>query len=174
MDQTTLVARPIRVGVFDSLQVADQAVAELLAAGFTKEQVTVVCSAEIVQRHFQQFEHQDPAGTNTPAATLAGGAIGAALGGLAAVAGAMTFGGAALLVAGGLALWGGGVVGGLVGAMMTRGVEKELANFYNQALEQGQILVAAEQHDPRSKASLERAAEIFATHGVDPLPLREG
>ncbi len=174
MNDTLVINRPIRVGIFDSLQEADQAVAELLASGFTKEQITVICSEDAVQRHFQQYEHQDPAGTNTPAAALAGGAIGAALGGLAAVAGAVTFGGVALLVAGGIALWTGGVLGGLVGAMMTRGVEKELANYYNQTVERGQILVVAEQHDPNSKATLERAAEIFVKHGVEPLPLLEG
>src|SRR5471032_3139004 len=85
MNDTLVINRPIRVGIFDSLRDADQAVAELLAAGFTKEQITVICSEEAVQRHFQQFEHQDPAGTNTPAAALAGSAIGAALGGLAVV-----------------------------------------------------------------------------------------
>ena len=58
--------------------------------------------------------------------------------------------------------------------MMTRGVEKELANYYDQAVERGQILVAAEQHDPQSKATLERAAQILANHGVEPLSLREG
>ena len=174
MNDTLVINRPIRVGVFDRSQEADQAVAELLAAGFAKEQITVICSEGAVQRHFQQFEHQDPAGTNTPAAALAGSALGATLGGLAAAAGAMTFGGVALLVTGGIALWGGGVVGGLVGAMMTRGVEKELANYYDQAVERGQILVAAEQHDPQSKATLERAAQILANHGVEPLSLREG
>src|SRR5262245_10615890 len=115
------VERPIRVGVFNSLANADQAVADLLAAGFTSGQITVMCSEESARRHFHEFDHQEPAGTYTPGAVLGGGAIGATLGGLAAVAGAMV-GGLPLLVAGGLALWTGGVVGGLVGAMMTRGV----------------------------------------------------
>jgi hypothetical protein len=151
-------------------------VAELLAAGFTPEQVTVVCSEVAVQQHFKQFEHQDPAGTKTPAAALTGGACGAALGVLATVALASipTLGGAALLAAGGIALWGGGVVGGLVGAMMTRGLEKELANYYDQAVTRGKILVAAEQENPSLQAMLARAAEVFQKHGVDSLPMREG
>ena len=168
--------RPIRIGIFSNVRVADDVVEELLAAGFTTEQVTVVCSEETVQKHFEAFEHQDPAGTNTPAAALAGGACGAGLAGLAAAVlmSVASLGGAALIAIGGIALWGGGVVGGLVGAMMTRGVEKELANFYNQAVEQGKILVAAEQHDPARNAMLDRASEIFIKHNAEPLPLDEG
>jgi len=165
--------RPIRVGIFDSLAEADAVVNELLAAGFTKETVTVVCSEEAVKRHFAEFEHQDPAGTHTPAAAVTGGIFGATLGGLAAIAGVAT-GGVSLLMGGGLAIWTGGVVGGLVGAMMTRGVEKELANFYNQAVTEGKILIAAEQEDPSRHALLEKADEIFARHGVHPVELPEG
>ncbi|HEY2893977.1 MAG TPA: hypothetical protein VGJ16_07185 [Pirellulales bacterium] len=164
---------PFRVGVFDTVSEADRAVDDLLAAGFTVDQITVVCSEESIKRHFARFEHQDPAGTETPAAAIAGGVCGAALGGLAAVAGAFTLGGAALLAAGGLALWTGGVVGGLVGAMMTRGVEKELANFYDQSVTQGKILVAAEAEGPADQMKLARASEILAHHGVQPLALPE-
>lgn len=176
MNTVQLSDRPIRVGVFDEIAEADQVVHELQALGFRAEQITVVCSSEAVQRHFAEFEHQDPAGTYTPKAALLGGACGAGLAGLAATAifaGAAT-GGLGLLAIGGIALWGGGVVGGLVGAMMTRGVEKELANFYNQAVQDGKILVAAEQEDPKRHEMLAPAAEIFAAHGSEPLPLPQG
>ena len=85
-----------------------------------------------------------------------------------------SLGGIALLAAGGIALWGGGVGGGFVGAMMARGVEKELANYYDQAVAHGRILVAAEQEDPKLQAMLDRADDVFARHGVDPVPLPEG
>jgi len=165
--------RPVHVGIFDTVQQAEGAVSDLLAAGFTTEQITVVCSEEAVKKQFRPYEHQDPAGTNTPAAAATGGVIGAALGGMAAVAGLAT-GGVVLLVAGGMAMWGGGVVGGLVGAMMTRGVEKELANFYDQSVLRGQILVAAEQADPQLHPTLADADAILRRHGSQPLPLREG
>jgi len=176
--------RPLRAVVLDTVPQADAAVAELLAAGFTVDQINVVCSEAAIQRHYAPFEHQDPAGSLTPKAALTGGAIGAALGGLATVAGAITTGGVSLLVAGGLALWTGGVVGSLVGAMMTRGVEKELANFYDQALTEGKILVAVEvndpardspaHRDPAHRARLDLAGEILSRHGEQLLPLREG
>jgi hypothetical protein len=165
--------RPIRVGVFRTVGQADQAVDGLLAAGFTRDQITVMCSDKHVERHFQEFEHQKPAGTNTPAAAAAGSVIGAAVGGVAAVAGLVTTGGVAVLAAGGIAAWAGGVVGGLIGAMMTRGVEKELADFYDQALTEGKILVAAED-ESGNQARLNEAERIIAAAGAEPMPLPEG
>lgn len=176
MTHEALQKLPIRVGIFDSIANADEAVAELLAAGFDKKQITVICSEHSVQRHFQEFERQDKAGSHTPAAALTGGACGAGLAAVGAVALASiaTMGGAALLAAGGIALWGGAAVGGLVGAMMTRGFEKELANYYDQAVQDGKILVAAEEENAQRNGQLAKASEVFARLGTEPLPLREG
>ena len=164
----------LEVGIFDSVDDARQAVQELLNAGFTKGQVTVVCSDETKERYFREFEHQDPAGTYTPKAAIAGATIGALLGGLTVVASAIATGGLALWAAGPITAWFGGVAGGLVGAMMTRGVEKELANFYQQAVISGRILVAAESHDANSAQKLATAAKILADCGAQPLPMQEG
>jgi hypothetical protein len=163
----------LEAGVFNSLDEARKAVHGLLMAGFTKEQITVVCSDETKELYFQEFDHQQPAGTHTPTAAIAGGTIGAAVGGLAVIASAVATGSLALWAAGPISAWAGGVAGGLVGAMMTRGVEKELANFYQQSVLDGQILVAAEQHDPPGGPSLQQAARILAEAGSKPLPLPE-
>src|SRR4249920_2603683 len=77
--------RPLEVGVFDSVDDARRAVQGLLSAGFTREHITVVCSDETKERNFREFEHQEPAGTFTPSATIAGATIGALLGGLTVV-----------------------------------------------------------------------------------------
>jgi hypothetical protein len=63
--------------------------------------------------------------------------------------------------------------------MMTRGVEKELANYYQQAVVQGEILVAAEAPqagggDLGPQPSLEAAARILSNAGAKPLELPEG
>lgn len=173
MKDATKSQQTIQAGVFSTLSGADRAVEQLLAAGFTKEEVTVVCSDKVAEAHFKPFEHQEPAGSHTPAAAATGGAIGAALGGLAALAGAAT-GGLAFLAAGGIALWAGGMVGGLVGAMMTRGVERELANFYNQAVSEGKILVAAENHREDEPQRLALARRILSDAGAEPMTLPEG
>lgn len=166
--------KPFRVGVFSTIQAADSAVERLLSAGFTREEISVVCSDEAKERHFREFEHAKPAGTNTPAAVAVGGSIGAALGGLTAIAAGAATGGVGLLVAGGAAAWTGGVFGGFLGAMMSRGTENELANFYNQAVVLGRILVAVEIHGDSAAARLAKAERIFTEVGAEPLPLPEG
>lgn len=164
----------LEVGVFDSVDDARHAVRGLLEAGFSRAQITVVCSDETKERYFAEFEHQHPAGTFAPGATIAGGTIGALVGGLAVVASAIATGSMALWAAGPISAWAGGVAGGLVGAMMTRGVEKELANYYQQAVVEGRILVAAESHDANGPQMLAKAAAILAESGAKPLPMREG
>jgi hypothetical protein len=165
--------RALEVGVFNSVEEARQAVHGLLDAGFTTDQITVVCSDETKELYFHEFDHQQPAGTHTAKATIAGSTIGAILGGLTVVASAVATGSIALWAAGPITAWAGGVAGGLVGAMMTRGVEKELANFYQQAVIAGQILVSAEapHHEERL---MKRAAGILADAGARPLPLPKG
>src|SRR4051812_37570774 len=164
----------LEVGVFDTVDEARRAVHELHNTGFSNDQITVVCSDETKERYFSEFEHQHPAGTYTPTATIAGGTIGAIVGGLAVLASAVATGSLALWAAGPITAWAGGVAGGLVGAMMTRGVEKELANFYQQAVIEGQILVAAEDHGTDGQKHLAKAAQILASAGAHPMPLAEG
>ncbi|HEX4412871.1 MAG TPA: hypothetical protein VH107_04530 [Lacipirellulaceae bacterium] len=170
----SLQSRPLEVGVFNSIDAARKAVHDLLTTGFSTKDITVLCSDETKERYFSEFEHQEPAGTFTPTASIAGGTIGAIVGGLAVVGSAIATGSVALWAAGPISAWAGGVAGGLVGAMMTRGVEKELANFYQQAVMDGQILVAAEDHSGGSAKHLAQAARVLADAGAQPLPLREG
>ena len=166
--------RPIRVGVFSTVAGADRVIAAFLADGFHHDQISVLCSDPAREAHFSEFEHEQPAGTHTPAAAAAGSVIGAVIGGLAAVAGLVTTGGMAVLASGGIAAWSGSVVGGLIGAMMTRGVEKELADFYDQALTAGKILVAVEAHGPHAAERLIDAERIIAQSGAEPVALPEG
>jgi hypothetical protein len=163
----------MRVGVFATLPAAEQAVVRLLEAGFTRGQISVICSDETRQQHFSQFQHQQPSGTNTPLAAAVGSVLGATLGGLTALAAGAATGGLALVAAGGAAAWTGGVLGGFLGAMMTRGVERELADYYDQAVTEGKILVAAEAHGPRAGERLAQAATILAGAGAEPVPLQE-
>jgi len=161
-------------GVFDSIDSARQAVRGLLASGFSKDQITVLCSDQTKEQYFSEFDHEQPAGTHTATAAVVGGTIGAALGGLAVVASAAVTGSLTLWAAGPITAWAGGVGGGLVGAMMSRGVEGELANFYQQAVLDGQLLVAAHDDRPENQQSLAKAAEVLASAGAKPLPLSEG
>lgn len=166
--------RPIRAGVYSRVENADRAVADLLAAGFAHNEISVLCSNEAIERHFSEFEHEKPAGSYTPASAAIGTVVGAAVGGLVAVTGLITTGGAAVMAAGAVATWAGGIVGGFVGAMMTRGVETELANFYDQALTQGKILVAVHDESTNASVRLAKAERILVDAGAEPLPLPKG
>ena len=164
---------PLRIGIFSTVSRAERAVEALQAAGFTAAHITVLCSDHTRQEHFAQYEHQR-LGKDTAGVVAAGGAIGAAVGGLAALAASMATAGATLLFAGGIAVWSGGVVGSLIGAMMTRGVEKELADYYEQSVAKGKILVAAESEGPGSAERLAKAEQIFAEIGALPLEIPKG
>lgn len=166
--------RDYEVGVFSTVDEAEQAVRGLLDAGFTTEEITVVCSDEKKEKYFRRFEHQDPAGSMTPKAVLAGGAIGALLGGIPVIGAAVATGSVVLWVAGPALAGALGVAGGLVGAMSTRGLEKEIANYYQQAVLDGLILVAAQVNGSDSSQRLQQAATILAAAGAKPISLPEG
>ncbi len=165
--------KPVRVGVFRTLAGADSAVAGLLEAGFPKESISVICPT-CAPRMFEAYR-KEPAGARAPEAA-AGGAIGGILGGLAAGVGIAASGGTGLLVVGPLlgSIATGGVLGSFIGAMTTRGLESEATNFYDQALQNGQILVAVESDKEDGDHSFEEAERILAEAGAVPLPLRKG
>jgi outer membrane lipoprotein SlyB len=167
--------KPVRVGVFSTVQGAECAVRRLLETGFQKDQLSVVCSDKHKKDMFAgTVPTREPAGTRAPQAALVGGATGAAIGGIALAVATVATGGTAFLVAGPLFLAGGGVAGGLVGAMVSRGFERETTNYYDQAVQQGKILVAAEDGAPDHVARLTQAEHIFAECGAEPVALPEG
>jgi len=167
--------KPVRVGVFATAAQADRAVHDLLAAGFTHDQLSVICSDAHKAELFHHEAHTPaPAGTNTPQGILAGGAAGAVIGGLALAASALMTGGASLLAAGGALVGGGALAGSFAGAMMTRGLEPEMVNYYDQAVQHGKILVAVEVNEPGNAKLLASADRILAGDGTVPVPLVEG
>jgi outer membrane lipoprotein SlyB len=164
---------PVRVGVFATATEAADAVRTLLNTGFSRQEITVIGPSG-TETWLKEFEHQEPAGDKTPAAAAAGGVVGAAIGGGTVLAAGALAGVPGLVVASGLAAWTGAVAGGLFGAMMTRGFEKEAANYYDQAVRNGQTLVAVEIHDDAPDQRLAEAARILAQAGAKPMRLPEG
>jgi hypothetical protein len=164
----------VHVGVFDNIPQADRAVQELVDAGFPKQQITVICPS-CTHEKYQEFHKSEPAGSHAGASAAAGGAVGALLGGLVAVAGVVASGGTALLVAGPLLAGSGGgaLFGGFVGAMMSRGLDHEVADFYDQALQKNQVLVAVELSEDVSPEQLAAADRIFAAVGTEHVTLQK-
>jgi hypothetical protein len=172
---TSPARRPLRVGVFGSLEAADAAIVRLLNAGFTREQITVVAPASI-KKHFEGFKAELPGGTRTVPAAATGTAVGAVIGGIVAGAALIGTGAAALVVAGPLiaAASGGAAAGGFIGAMLTRGFEDEAAQFYDQSLRLGKILVGVEYTGLDQRERLARAELVLAEAGAEHLPLSKG
>ena len=166
--------KPVRAGVYATVAEADAAVQGLLDAGFSRNEISVICSDPVKEAHFRAIEKEEPAGTFAAPAAVSGGTIGAALGGLTALTGIVATGGIGLLAAGAISAWAGGMFGGLIGAMVTRGFEKEAADFYDQSVSQGKILVAIEVNEPNQQSRLGDAARILEEAGAEPLPLSEG
>ena len=174
MNREPELKQSFRAGIFSTLPAADRAVRRLLDAGFTTEQITVICSDEAKERHFRQFEHEDPAGDHADEGIAAGMTVGAVAGGLTAITVGAATGAVPLVIAGAVGLSGGSAIGGFLGAMLTRGAEKEPSNFYDQAVHRGDILVAIEDRSPDADANLARAAQILAECDTQPLALPEG
>jgi hypothetical protein len=167
---------PVRVGVFSTVDAADNAVRGLQEAGFTKDQISVICSDKTKEAFFKDFEHEQPAGTKTPKTAATGGVIGAVVGGAIAATTLVATGGLSIFVIGPLFAGAGAAFGTFVGAMTSRGVEHQAANYYDQALRRGQLLVAAEVKDdsPESQVQLARADRAFEQAGAEPIPLPAG
>jgi hypothetical protein len=83
-------------------------------------------------------------------------------------------GGPAFAVLGGAGLITGGLVGSFLGAMLTRGLEKEAANYYDQAVQDGKLLVVVEDHGAGAADRLLKAECLLAAAGAEPVSLPEG
>ena len=164
----------VHVGVFDRIADADRAVQDLVDAGIPKERITVICPT-CTKEKYDEYTKREPSGSHAVAGAATGGAIGALLGGLAAVIGITASGGTGLFVAGPLLFTSGtgAVFGGFVGAMMTRGMEREVADFYDQALEKGKVLLAVEASDEVTTDQVAVADRIFAETGAELVSLRK-
>ena len=163
---------PVRAAVVPDVETADRLIERLAGAGFTVAEISVLCSDETKEKHFRRFEHEDPAGDHTPQAAAAGGIAGLLIAGTVAAVGAATGG---LAVIGAAAIAGaGGAFGSLAGAMLTRGGEGELADFYDQAVREGQLLVGVEVPGEHPADRLALAEAAFAAEGLKPLSLEHG
>ncbi len=164
---------PIRAGVFESRTQVDHAVDELIAAGFERKSISVVEK----DRGPRAQTHGDvrtlsASGAHTRRAVPIGAAIGALTTGLAVLLWMAPTQGEGLIVAGALlaAVLVGGIAGGYIGAMMTRGFEPAIADFHDQALDKSQFLVAVTDNDNGPPLAL--AASLLEHAGASALSLR--
>lgn len=154
---------PIRLTVCDTIEEARRLVQDLQQHGFTADEISVVCSQEVCERQFAEFIHERPAGSQVGTALSKAGASALGLGAAAVLAGLVTSAGTAIVAIGAFA--GLAIAGTFVSLMMTRGAEKELADYYDQAITHGKIIVAVETDDIKRQT---RADAILDREGSPP------
>ncbi len=156
---------PVRAGIFTTSASAMDAVNRLHDAGFTWDQISVVCSDKAIQKLFPQAIHHVPSQDFSSTALDY------------AATGVMGFGGAAIALA---MVSGPGMIVAVLGAfagvaaagtfatlMATRGFESEATDYYEQALQEGNILVTVEISDafPDAATRRETAESLLSAAG---------
>ncbi|MDZ4783597.1 MAG: hypothetical protein SGJ19_25395 [Planctomycetia bacterium] len=173
--QASATDTPTRAVLLDKVIDAEQIVQDLLDAGLPRDRITVVSDAAEIRRRFSSVDTQPPAGRLTVKWIAIGSIAGLVLGGVMAIAlGAMNSDDQPRMLMGALIPLAAALVGGFVGAMMTRGTESEPANFHDQAALPDKTLVAVElqPEDPITWITL--AERVMRRHGAEPLPLARG
>jgi len=168
MSAPAVLQQSFRAGTFPDLQAADRAVVKLLAAGFPKEQITVLCADEVMESHFRQGGYERPPHSHAPGGGGAGASVGAAVGVLAGIAVGAATGTVPLLIAGAAGISGGSAIGGYLGAILNGEGENEVVKSYDKELRSGKILVVAEDHSPLAESKLAQAAAILAEPATSP------
>ena len=133
-------------GIYSNEATADTAVNQLLAAGFSNDDVSVLMSDIMGTKDFAAEKNtKAPEGTATGVGV--GGVVGGALGLLAGI-GALAIPGVGPLIAAGpimgalAGLGVGGAVGGLVGALVGMGIPEYEAKRYEGRVKEGGILIS--------------------------------
>lgn len=170
-----VMATQIRAGAFDTVSEADRAIRRLLAAGFSEDQLAVICPARFKDHFLADVPQAEAPAAGAGSAMAMGGAMGATLGGLALAATVVT-GGVAGIVAGVMAgavlIGGGAIAGGFSNLIVAKGYEQEADDSYKQAIERGQIVVGVEVQDGEDGAAqLAEGQRILDEAGAQTLGL---
>jgi len=170
--QASATETPTRAVLLDKVIAAEQIVQDLLDAGLPRDRITVVSDTAEIRRRFSSVHTQPPAGRLMAKWIVMGAITGLVLGGvLSMVLGVMNSDDQPRMLMGALIPLAAALVGGFVGAMMTRGTESEPANFHDQAALPDKTLVAVELHPEDPTTWIALAERVMRRHGADPLPL---
>ena len=155
-------------GIYSNKATAEAAVDQLIAGGFSNDDVSVLMSDVRGSKDFAA-EKNTKAPEGTAAGVGVGGAVGGTLGLLAGI-GALAVPGVGPLIAAGpimgalAGLGVGGTVGGLVGALVGLGIPEYEAQRYEGRVKEGGILVSV--HCDSSE-EVSRAKDILKATGAD-------
>lgn len=143
------------IGLYDRLEDAQNAISELVSAGFQREDISMV--AADTEGKFKTYVGAPGEDAGEGVATGAG--VGAAIGGLGGLLvgiGALAIPGIGPVLAAGpiasalIGMGVGAVTGGLIGALVDAGVPEERANLYAEGVRRGGTLVKVTSREDRS------------------------
>ena len=162
------IATQTRAGAFDTITQADLAIRQLLAAGFSKDQLAVICPAKFKDHFLAEAPQAEAPTADAPGAMAMGGAMGATLGGLVLAATVLT-GGAAGVMTAAVLIGGGAFAGAFSDLIVSNGYEEEADDYYKQAIERGQIVVGVLVHDEDEDGAgqLAKARRILDEAGAE-------
>jgi len=157
----TAEQRPYVVGVFDNHYQAEEAVTDLIAAGFSAREIGFAMRDD--HARLAEDEKADAYREAALARTSTGALTGAILGGaLGAVSSVLIPGFGPLLLTGILVMAvGGGIAGGFAGLISTMQLSDEEKHFYHRELQAGRCLVVVNAGDRYSEA-----LAILESHGA--------
>jgi hypothetical protein len=164
-----LLATQTRAAAFDTVAQADRVIRRLLAAGFSRKQLAVICPAKFKDHFRLKVPQADTPTADAGSAIAVGGAVGATLGGLALAATVLT-GGVAGAIAAGVFIGGGAIAGGFSYLIASKGYEQESDDVNKQAVERGQILVGVEVQTEDGAGQLADAEHILDAARSIPRP----
>ena len=159
----------IRVGIFAAVDRAETAIDSLIAAGIERDAISVICSDDSKVIRLEQTNGDQVDSLERDDTTITSGVAGGVIGGLAALAGVALTGGIGILAVGPIVA--GGLTGTLLGVLVGKGVEEETARFYEQAVTDGNVLVAVHLDD-ESRAKATRVDEVLRESGSAPVTLK--
>lgn len=162
------------IGLFDSFDVAQDVVKDLVDSGFQRDQISLVSQETQQTQAVGETHEDDAAGRGAVSGTLLGGALGLlvgagllvipgigpvlAAGPIAAAIGTMSAAVGAAAIGAGV----GAAAGGLAGALIGEGIPEDEAHHYAEGIRRGGRLVMV----PAEGAEADRAHAIMQRHGA--------
>lgn len=163
------------IGVFPNKEAADVVFLNLVKAGYRNQDISVVIKEDLVLNK-ESGRKGGIASSYLASGILSGGLIGGFTGILVGLSAILVPGLGAVLIAGPLASMLGiggaaavtisGVVtgvlaGGLAAGLVEIGLEKNIANFYERKVKDGEVLVCV----PVAEKTISQVRQIFTDHG---------
>ncbi len=168
------------LGLFDTVEHAEQAVRNLEEAGFERQHINLLAQEEAV-KSLVEDQRADAAKESAAAGAVGGGAVGGLIGLVAGASTAIIMGvgtvltGGALAAAIGITAAGAGIgasYGGIFGALMGWGVSEGDVQHFVEGVRDGKILVAVETERNRSELATsimrDAGASYVSTHQEKP------